>query len=314
VAAPRPEAGPEGKEPSMATPAADPTARAPQSTAATVVPADLAVRSFGVSDRGLVRPGNEDNFLIADLARTLWARQSSLPQPTTQHGRGRGHLFLVADGMGGHRAGEVASALSVETVEAFVLHLLRRVSHLQPAEENAVLRELQAALKQADARLFEEAAMHPEWAGMGTTLTLAFVSGRVLFVVHAGDSRCYLCRRGELTHLTVDHTVAAELARRGVLGPEEARHSRLRHVVTNVLGGHEMGVQVDIGRVGLQDGDAVLLCSDGLTDMVADERISATLAGVPEPEEACRRLVAEANAAGGRDNVTVIVARFAEAH
>jgi protein phosphatase len=294
----------------MAT--ADLKARGQEAPAAVAPPPDLAVRTFGLSDRGQVRSSNEDNFLIADLTRTLRARQSSVPQPPTQHGRGRGHLFMVADGMGGHRAGEVASALSVETVEAFVLHLLRRVSHLRPSEENDVLRELQAALRHADARLFQEAAHNPALTGMGTTLTLAFVSGRVLFVVHAGDSRCYLWRGGELTPLTVDHTVAAELARRGVIGPEDARRSHYRHVVTNVLGGNEAGVAVDVGRVALKAGDAVLLCSDGLTDMLDDARLAAVLAALPDPEAACRRLVAEANAAGGSDNVTVIVARFAE--
>jgi protein phosphatase len=273
-------------------------------------PAALAVLSHGITDRGKVRESNEDSFLIAEVARTLWVRQSNLPQAETQYGGGRGHLLLVADGMGGHQAGEVASALSVAAVEGFVLHVLRRFSDLRATDEQAVLKDFQAALRQADARLFEDVVHHPEHAGMGTTLTLAFVTGRVLFVVHAGDSRCYLCRRGQLRQLTADHTVVGEMARRGEITSEEARHHPYRNVVTNVLGGGEAGVQVDVQRADLESGDVVLLCSDGLTEMLDDGRIATVLAAEADPWSACERLVAEANAAGGKDNVTVIVARF----
>src|SRR6516162_7537225 len=148
----------------------------------------VAVHAHGLTDRGQTRPSNEDHFLIAELTRTLWVRQTSLPQQPTHHGRNRGHVFLVADGMGGHQAGEVASALTVATIEAFILHLLKRFSNLHVADEAGVLKDFQAAFSQAEARLAQEAAHHPEFAGMGTTLTLAFASGWNLFVVHAGDS------------------------------------------------------------------------------------------------------------------------------
>jgi protein phosphatase len=270
----------------------------------------LSVRAFGLTDPGLVRPSNEDSFLIAEMARTLWVRQTNLPQPPMQYGRNRAHLFLVADGVGGHEAGEVASALTLESVEAFVLHLLRRFSNLQADDAPAVLMDFQAALRQADARLFEEVVQHPEWAGMGTTLTLAFASGRFLFVVHAGDSRCYLFRAGTVRQLTTDHTVAAELARRGVISAANIVHSPYRHVVTNLIGGNGAGVQVDVQKIDLQTGDVVLLCSDGLSDMLTNEQIAQVLSAEPDPETACGRLVAHANSAGGRDNITAIVARF----
>jgi PPM family protein phosphatase len=273
-------------------------------------PTPVVVHSYGLTDRGRARPDNEDQFLIAELARTLWVRQTSLPQPKTYYGRNRGHIFLVADGMGGHEAGEVASALTVATIETFVLHILKRFSNLHTADEQAVLKDFQAALHQADARLFEEAAHHPELTGMGTTLTMAFASGWKLFVVHAGDSRCYLFRQGELRQLTVDHTWAVELARRGVIKPEEVCRHQYRHVVTNVLGGDEAGVRADVLRADLETGDVVLLCSDGLTDMLPDDRIAAVLAAEHEPQAACERLVAEANGKGGRDNITAVVARF----
>jgi protein phosphatase len=270
----------------------------------------VAVRSFGLTDKGQVRTSNEDHFLIAELTRTLWVRQTSLPQQPTHHGRNRGHIFLVADGMGGHQAGEVASALTVASIEGFVLHLLKRFSNLRATDEQAVLRDFQAALRQADARLFEEAAHHPELAGMGTTLTMAFASGWNLFVVHAGDSRCYLFRGGSVRQLTADHTMAQELALRGVIRPEQVRQHQYRHVVTNVLGGNEAGVQAEMHKVSLQTGDVVLLCSDGLTDMLADDHIATILAAEREPQLACRKLVAQANAAGGKDNITAVVGRF----
>jgi protein phosphatase len=269
-----------------------------------------AVQSFGLTNPGIVRPSNEDHFLIAELARTLWVHQTSLPRPQTQHGRNRGYIFLVADGMGGHQAGEVASALSVTTIETFVLHVLRRYSNLQATDEQGVLKDLQTAIRAADARICEEAAQNPEFAGMGTTLTMAFASGWNLFVIHAGDSRCYLFRGGQLQQLTLDHTLVGELTRRGVLKPEAASTHRWRHVVTNVLGGDASGVHADVRKTDLQAGDMILLCTDGLTDMLDNARIGAVLEAEPDPKAACERLVSEANSQGGKDNITVVVARF----
>jgi protein phosphatase len=276
-------------------------------------PSHVTVRAAGLTDRGRVRASNEDHFLIAVLSRSLQVEQTSLPQRGEVRGRNRSHVLLVADGMGGHAAGEVASALSVETVEAFVLELLRRFSNLQPSDENGVVRDLCQAMLQADARIAEEVGQHPEFTGMGTTLTMAFTSGRRMFVIHAGDSRCYLMQAGELRQLTEDHTVAAELARQGTIRPEEVRRNKWRHVVTNVLGGAGAGVEVEVHRADVGPGDCVLVCTDGLTDMVDDGQIATVLAQEVEPEAACRRLVDLANAAGGRDNITAIVARFANA-
>jgi protein phosphatase len=270
----------------------------------------VLVRSFGITDPGKVRKSNEDNFLIAELVRTLWVHQSSLLQRETHQGRNRGHIFLVADGMGGHQAGEVASALSVATIETFVLNLLHRFSNIALSDEPEVLKDLQSALHQADARIFEETASHPEWRGMGTTLTMAFTSGWKLFVIHAGDSRCYLFRKGTLQQLTLDHTVVGELARRGVIKSVENSPPQFRHVITSYLGGGKTGVTVNVQRTLLETGDRLLLCSDGLTDMLTDERIAGVLGSQGEPRSACEQLVAEANEQGGRDNITAIVADF----
>jgi protein phosphatase len=270
----------------------------------------FTVRSFGLTDRGRVRPANEDHFAVLELARVMYVEQTSVPESAARYGSPRGHLFLVADGMGGHQAGEVASALSVATIDAYLLQSLHRFFNLQATEEHGVMREFQAALQQADARLFEEAERHRELEGMGTTLTLAFAVDWKLFVAHAGDSRCYHFSDGELRQLTHDHTVVADLVRRGTLSPQEASRHPFRRMVTNVLGGNEPGVRVELHRLALEPGDVMLLCSDGLTEMLPDADIAAVLADEPDPQRACERLVALANDRGGKDNITVVVARF----
>jgi serine/threonine protein phosphatase PrpC len=271
----------------------------------------LVVKTFGVTDPGRVRSSNEDSFLVADLSRTLRVRQTSLPQVVTQQGRNRGYVLLVADGVGGNNAGEVASALTVETVELFVVDLLRRFSNIRTTDESGVIQDLREAVRQADARIAEESREHLELQGMSTTLTLAFISGWRLFVLHAGDSRCYRLHAGKLERLTEDHTLVAALVSHGTISSEQARSHPYRHVVTNVLGGDKAGVRVDVQRATLEAGDVLLLCTDGLTDMLDDERIAAILTEEGDPERACRRLVDEANAAGGKDNITAVVAHLA---
>jgi protein phosphatase len=145
---------------------------------------------------------------------------------------------------------------------------------------------------------------------MATTLTLACCLGRDLFVAHAGDSRCYLLRRGLLYRLTSDHTLVAEMVRRGALPAEEAAHHAYRHVVVNVVGGSDPGVQVELHKIPLDAGDRLLLCSDGLTEMVREEEILQVLQGETEPAAACDRLIARANEQGGQDNITAVVAHF----
>jgi serine/threonine protein phosphatase PrpC len=270
----------------------------------------LAVRAFGLTDRGRVRPSNEDTFLVAELTKAMRVQYASLPQPQTQYADERGHLFIVADGMGGHQAGEQASALAVQTIEAFALNTLKWFFRLKGTEEQDILKEFQTVLQQADARICQEAAQHAELAGMGTTVTMAYNYGSRLFVVHVGDSRCYLFRARQLLRLTHDHTLVEEMVRRGVIQPEEAAHHHMRHVITNAVGGRDLGVKVECHRIELEPDDTLLLCSDGLTEMVPDDRIAAVLQADHEPRTACERLVSEANENGGKDNVSVIVAHF----
>ena len=296
----------------MSEPKTDPEIVRPAPPVSPTNDRPFTVRVFGLSDPGRVRPANEDRFVVVQLARTMHVFQTNVPQSQAQYGSQRGHLFLVADGVGGSRAGEVASALSVLTVEGFVLNTLKRFFSVNVSEDQGVLKEFQSALLQADARIFEESSRHPELFGMATTLTMAFAVNRSLLVAHAGDSRCYLLSGGELRQLTQDHTVVAEMVRTGDLSPEEAARHPYRNVITNVLGGKEPGVRVEMHKLDLEAGDVVLLCSDGLTEMLPDARIAAILQAEKESRLACERLVAEANAQGGKDNVTVIVACFAD--
>ena len=282
-------------------------------TAASVTPTpprSLSVKAFGITDKGKVRTANEDQFLIAELTKAMRVWQTSLPEPKLQVGEERAHLFLVADGMGGHLAGERASALAVFAIEQFTLNTFKWFLGSSGAEAQKVLAQFQSALTQADARILEEAAGHAELSGMGTTVTMAFHLGAQLCVVHVGDSRAYLYREGELHQLTEDHTLMADMVRRGVLQQDQVAGHRLRHVITNVVGGQELGVRVEARAFEVQAGDRLLLCSDGLTETVTNEAIAATLDAEPAPEAAAKSLLAQANDGGGRDNITLVIVRF----
>ena len=270
----------------------------------------LTVKAFGFTDTGKVRSTNEDQFLIAELSKSMRVWQTSLPEPTLQVGEERGHLFLVADGMGGHRAGERASALAVVAIEQFTLNTFKWFGGSDRTQSQKVLAQFQAALRQADAQIVEEAAEHAELSGMGTTVTMAFHLGAQLCVVHVGDSRAYIFRGGELYQLTTDHTLMAHMVSRGELQPDQVASHPLRNVITNVVGGQELGVHVEAHALEVQADDRLLLCSDGLTEMLTDEAIRATLAAEPEPEAAAKHLLAQATDGGAPDNITVVIVRF----
>jgi serine/threonine protein phosphatase PrpC len=279
----------------------------------TVIPVPgrpLTVKAFGITDRGKVRTTNEDQFLIAELSKAMRVWQTSLPEPKVQVGEERAHLFLVADGMGGHRAGERASAIAVVAIEQFTLNTFKWFLGSNSAEAQKVLAQFQSALGEADARIVEESAENPELRGMGTTVTMAFHLGAQLCVVHVGDSRAYVFRNGGLHQITQDHTLMADMVRNGTLRPDEVAGHRLRHVITNVVGGTELGVNAEAHALEMQDGDRLLLCSDGLTEMVTNEAIAATLNAEPVPEVAAKKLLAQANDGGAPDNVTVLIVRF----
>ncbi|HXG88852.1 MAG TPA: PP2C family serine/threonine-protein phosphatase [Vicinamibacterales bacterium] len=277
-----------------------------------IKPPSLAfkVTSHGITDPGRVRSTNEDQFLIAELAKTMRIWQTSLPARNAQFGGERGHLFLVADGMGGHLAGERASALAVAAIEQFTLNTLKWFFDTKRDDAQRVLAQFRTALTQADRQIVAAAADDPALRGMGTTVTMAYQLDAQLCVVHVGDSRAYVYRNDVLHQLTKDHTVLAEMVRSGAISEEDAVGHRLRHIVTNVVGGPEQGLFVEAHAVELHAGDFLLLCSDGLTEMVSNEAIAEVLKAEHEPEAACRRLLEDANRAGGRDNMTIVIVRF----
>ena len=270
----------------------------------------LTAKAFGITDCGKVRATNEDQFLIAELSKAMRVWQTSLPEPKLQIGEERAHLFLVADGMGGHQAGERASAIVVAAIEQFTLNTFKWFFDEDKTGAARVLAQFQSAVRQADARVLEAAADRPELTGMGTTVTMAFHLGVQLCVVHVGDSRAYMHRHGELHQLTDDHTLVAEMVRGGLLRQDEVAGHRHSHVITNVVGGNELGVTVEARAFEVQAGDRLLLCSDGLTEMVTNQAIAATLDAESSPESAAKKLLAQANDGGGRDNITVLIVRF----
>lgn len=266
----------------------------------------------GESHPGKVRPNNEDHFLVCRFGRFLEPVLTNLsPRAAPPRSEETGYGMAVADGVGGRAAGEEASRLAITSLVNLVLHTPDWI--LRPADgslSDEVLRRAAERYDQVHEVLGLEAEAVPGLRGFGTTLTMAASLGRDLFLAHVGDSRAYLLRRGELRQLTRDHTVAEALAEAGLIDRADVAAHHMRHVLTQALGGHGQRVRADVSRVELEDGDRLLLCSDGLTDMVADVAVGETLGGDGTAQEVCRRLVDRALAAGGDDNVTAVVAVY----
>jgi protein phosphatase len=239
------------------------------------------VRAFGATHTGRVRPGNEDSYLVGN------------------------DVFAVADGMGGHQAGEIASDAALEP-----LRELNIPGMTDPAE---VGEALAAAVRQANTLVVERAQADPALEGMGTTLTAIAIREGQLHVAHVGDSRAYLLRQNEkMSQLTTDHTLVERLVQEGRLSRDEAATHPQRNVITRAIG-HEPTVDVEVlPPITLQDGDQILLCSDGLSGPVDDESISHILTETPSGEAAVNGLLAQANAAGGPDNITAVLLRVGE--
>jgi PPM family protein phosphatase len=238
----------------------------------------MHVSAFAATDPGRVREGNED-----------------------AHYRGT-RLFAVADGLGGHRAGEIASATAIEAVA--------ELDQSPPDDPDEARHALAEAFAAANRAVMEKAASDPAYSGMATTLTAALLHDDQLSIAHVGDSRAYLLRDGEpLRQLTSDHTVVAQLVRQQRLSRDEAALHPFRSVLVTAVG-LEPEPQVDLLRpLDLRPGDQVLLCSDGLTEPVDEETIAALLTAREDGDEACRALIDAANQAGGPDNITVVLLR-----
>jgi len=269
------------------------------------------VDAAGLTHTGLVRATNEDHFLISRLGRYFETVSTSLP-PGDLPGRAEdaSYSLMVADGMGGHAAGEVASRLAIREIMRFAFELPDWIVRIDESTREAVAARAQRRIEQLNALVLDDGRRHPDLRGMGCTLTAARNLGRDLQVAHVGDSRAYLLRAGHLLRLTRDHTYVQMLVDSGLMSEQEAASSQSRHVLLNAVGGSDDGVYVDVERVRLANGDRVLLCSDGLTDAVDDESIRTVLLEASSAVAACEALVARALDGGGHDNVTVVVAIY----
>ncbi|HTD51873.1 MAG TPA: Stp1/IreP family PP2C-type Ser/Thr phosphatase [Thermoanaerobaculia bacterium] len=253
------------------------------------------IAAFGVSDVGRKRKHNEDAFdyKVDDS--------------------GDEGLFIVADGMGGHAAGEVASKITVETVGEFIAATRQKEEATWPFKYNHELHfnsnRLAIAIEKANERVMAAVSAQPWLKGMGTTVVAGLLDGKLLSLAHVGDSRAYLFREGQLSRLTDDHSWVHEQVAAGILTEEEAKSHPLKNVVTRALGGGP-SVSPDLQELSFETGDVFLFCSDGLTTMLSDEEIRDAAAEESEPKALCDKLVEMANEKGGVDNITVVAARI----
>ncbi len=257
------------------------------------------------------RTRNEDHFHVTKITRSLETLVTSLPAGDVPELLSESdYVMVVADGMGGHSAGDIASRMAITAFVDIALDIPDWIFRADEAHAAEIERRMRDGLQRVGAMLSEYGRRHPSLNGMGTTLTMARTCGHDLVIIHVGDTRAYLFRSGHLERLTKDDTLAQMLIDTGRLSPNDAATSGVRHVLTNALGGTHAGVEVAIGFVRLEAGDRLLLCSDGLSDCVDDDTIAKTLAAGMPSRATCRELVHLALERGGRDNVTVVVAAF----
>ena len=265
--------------------------------------ASILVHVFGRTDVGRTREHNEDAFAVADLTRGNATLQ---PEVRTHVVGDRGTLFMVADGMGGAAAGEIASAMAIEVVMREVTEAL---SGTEAPTEDEFASALKKATAAANAQIHTFAQEHPEFRGMGTTATVAGLLGDTLFLTQVGDSRAYLVRGGVGRQITKDQSLMQKLIEAGEITEEEAEHSERRNIILQALG-PEANIKVDLTHQQVRKGDTLLLCSDGLSGQVRGEELARIATEEADLVQACKRMIDRANENGGPDNITVIAARF----
>ncbi|SHJ95190.1 Stp1/IreP family PP2C-type Ser/Thr phosphatase [Paramaledivibacter caminithermalis] len=234
---------------------------------------------------GKIRNKNEDSFYVDE-----------------KHGR----IFIVADGMGGHNAGEVASKMAIEKVSKFIDNNINNVS-LQ--NENEITSLIENAINEGNIEIYKQSSSFENWDGMGTTITMALFVNNKVYLGHVGDSRAYLLKDNELTQLTEDHTLVCELVKNGSITEVEAKSHPKRNVITKALG-TEINPIPDILSIEVDDGDIIILCTDGLTNAVDNYMIKDIFLKKSNLQEACDFLINEANNRGGVDNITLIAIRY----
>jgi PPM family protein phosphatase len=275
-------------------------------------PPPVSVRvAFGaLSHVGLVRKNNEDHYGIVQRLRSRRVLLTNVPEEEMPPTQEEAYALVVADGMGGEACGELASRLALKA--AWELggresRWLMNASANDRAAEADIEEQLQVFGGLLNDALRERAELQPEAAGMGTTLTVAYTVGRQGFVAHIGDSRAYLIRGSEIFRLTSDHTLAEEML---ASGATEAQVKRYHHVLSNCLSSDGRSVMVEFRPLRLESGDWLLLCTDGLTDLVLDREILSVVILTRAPQPACDALISLALERGGRDNVTVVIGHY----
>ena len=249
----------------------------------------MQVKACGMTHVGRQRQHNEDSYLVEDAAR----------------------LFLVADGMGGHAAGEIASRIAVDSVSEFILHTKEDDGtwpHAYDENYKRSTNRLMAAVRMANTRVLEAMRKDARLRGMGTTIVACMADDNMMSVAHVGDSRAYLIRDKQLSRITNDHSWVFEQVQAGMLTEAEAEKHPLRNVITRALGG-ALQVVPDASEIECQPGDVYLLCSDGLTGMVPEEEIQRIVTANDDLEAACQQLIEAANERGGLDNVTAVLVK-----
>jgi protein phosphatase len=263
----------------------------------------VIVQVFGRTDVGRTREHNEDAFVVADLTRGIATLQ---PEVQTHAVGDRGTLFMVADGMGGAAAGEIASAMAIEAV---LRELADASTGAEAPREESFASAIKRATASANTDIHHFAHEHPEFRGMGTTATVVGVLGDRLYLAQVGDSRAYLVRGGVGRQITKDQSLMQKLVEAGEMTEEEAEQSERRNIILQALG-PEPTIKVDLTHQQLRRGDLLVLCSDGLSGQVRADEITRIVSEESDLAVACKRLIDRANENGGPDNITVIVARF----
>lgn len=288
----------------------------PESVDDVVPPARVVADVSALSHEGHVREQNEDSYAVFRMGRFLERVSSNVSEEALpSHREDSGWLMAVADGLGGHSAGEVASRTALASMLQLITRSPRWALRLddpstREADIQGLLERTTRYLHGVHDALRARAAADEQLEGMGTTLTVAYSVGNDLFVVHVGDSRAYLLRDGRLRRITRDHTLAQSYADQGLIPQAEVESHELGHVLTRAMGAGDAHPEGEIHHLDVRHGDRLLLCSDGLTRCVPESEIASLLSSLANSDEACRALVERALALGGSDNITAIVARY----
>jgi protein phosphatase len=269
---------------------------------------------FGMTDRGPERATNDDQYLIGEIEQSMRVLRTSRPVDAGQKivGSPQGHVYMVADGIGGAGGGNIASAVVIDTMARYVFMLMPWALARLNGGAQELADGLRNAVQQAQAAVRNVARREEIDRRMGTTLTAAFVKWPDLYIVHVGDSRCYTYRDG-LRRITRDHTMAKKLLRQGVVASEKAIRPEFKNILVNAVGGENDELEVELHYTELVAGDVLLLCTDGLTARISDSEIEEAIKGAVDgvPVEQCvRALIETARRKGGTDNVTVVMARY----